>query len=625
VSDTDTDTDTVAGAPTPGASCAPVPHASRPEPGFIGAPGAELFAWFHPALPAGGTVRDCAVVLVAPPGAESVLGHRALRCLADRVAATGFAVVRYDHPFAGDSAGDSAADSADESQRVAAWEAGIHVAADHARAASGASRVVLLGVRLGALLAARAAAERDDVAALVGWAPVVNGTRYAREMRFQGRLAPESDAAEIPPGAVSVMGQPITEPVLRAIEALALPASSAPPAPRALLVVRDDVRDESEALRDALAARGTRVELAQAAGYADAFTEAHKTRPPDAVAEVLTAWLAALDVPERADVVDDRGPAAAPARTLCASHDGRPVALEERTMRMDDDRLFGIVAAPVGSLQGRQGIVLANAGAVHRVGPHRVYVDLARLWAARGFAVLRMDLGGLGDSGAISGARENDPYAPGAVGDLLLASRALHAATGRPIIVGGLCSGAHAAFHAALGADDGLVGGLLLINPITWYWHEGDSLDVGSSQTFNDVRYYNSALRRGDAWLRLLRGQVNVFRVAAVFARRVTSVAASRVRALMRLLRGPLPEDVAADLARIAGRGVHVHLLFGDHEPGLDILRRTAPSALRRLARRGVLTLGLLGPGTHSFADLRGRRRLREESIRQLEARWRPR
>lgn len=48
--------------------------------------------------------------------------------------------------------------------------------------------------------------------------------------------------------------------------------------------------------------------------------------------------------------------------------------------------------------EGAPALVVSNVGLNHRPGPNRLYVDLARSLAARGFSTLRFDLSGLGDS-----------------------------------------------------------------------------------------------------------------------------------------------------------------------------------------------------------------------------------
>src|SRR5690606_33422878 len=49
------------------------------------------------------------------------------------------------------------------------------------------------------------------------------------------------------------------------------------------------------------------------------------------------------------------------------------------------------------------GVVLLNAGVVHRVGPHRLNVSLARRLAGVGLTSWRVDLSGIGDSRPIPG------------------------------------------------------------------------------------------------------------------------------------------------------------------------------------------------------------------------------
>lgn len=114
------------------------------------------------------------------------------------------------------------------------------------------------------------------------------------------------------------------------------------------------------------------------------------------------------------------------------------------------------------------GALLLNAGIVHRVGPHRLGVKLARHLGAAGLSSLRFDLSGLGDS----------PARPDAVGayweqaalDTATAADALATdchLTGRAEFAAiGMCSGADHAYRAAL-ADERLTR-LVLIDPFAY-------------------------------------------------------------------------------------------------------------------------------------------------------------
>jgi hypothetical protein len=60
--------------------------------------------------------------------------------------------------------------------------------------------------------------------------------------------------------------------------------------------------------------------------------------------------------------------------------------------------LSGILTEPARHEAGRPAVLLLNAGLLHRVGPNRLHVVLARRLAAAGLPVLRFDYSGLGES-----------------------------------------------------------------------------------------------------------------------------------------------------------------------------------------------------------------------------------
>lgn len=93
------------------------------------------------------------------------------------------------------------------------------------------------------------------------------------------------------------------------------------------------------------------------------------------------------------------------------------------------------------------GVLLFNAGVIHRVGAHRVNVKLARRLAADGIATLRFDLHGMGDSMRPDGRL---PYKDQVVADLRAAMDVLQQATGaQRFALVGFCSGAMPSYWAA--------------------------------------------------------------------------------------------------------------------------------------------------------------------------------
>ena len=121
-----------------------------------------------------------AVVLCYPLWQEYMRAHRAFRQLAMLLSKAGFSVLRFDYFGTGDSAGES--DAGD----VSRWTHDISTAIDELKDTAGVSKVSLVGLRVGASLAAAVAAERKDLDRIVLWDPVVGGKAYVEKMVLHG-------------------------------------------------------------------------------------------------------------------------------------------------------------------------------------------------------------------------------------------------------------------------------------------------------------------------------------------------------------------------------------------------------------------------------------------------------
>ena len=127
-----------------------------------------------------------------------------------------------------------------------------------------------------------------------------------------------------------------------------------------------------------------------------------------------------------------------------------------------DGHLVGLLATPESDRAApRVAVIILNAGVLHRVGPHRLHVNLARRLATSGIMSLRFDLSGIGDSGHVSGAPS---FTDSAVVDVKSAMDWLgrERAADRFVLFG-ICSGADNALATAT-ADERVVG-LVLLDP----------------------------------------------------------------------------------------------------------------------------------------------------------------
>ncbi|WPB55478.1 hypothetical protein [Xylophilus sp. GOD-11R] len=120
-----------------------------------------------------------------------------------------------------------------------------------------------------------------------------------------------------------------------------------------------------------------------------------------------------------------------------------------------DRALMGMVTLPPRKLAAPVGVLMLNMGANHRVGPRRINVKLAHVLAREGITSLRMDLGGVGDSGV---GHPGDDLRQRAVADLRAAMDLLKTMLDiERFVIVGMCSGAEHAIATAL-ADPRVVG-----------------------------------------------------------------------------------------------------------------------------------------------------------------------
>ena len=589
----------------PAASLAPDAGTMRRTPAYLGAGDRALFAWYHEAEAA--SAGDQVAVICPPVGSEYTRSHRSLRHLADGLARAGVPTLRFDYHGIGDSPGTDL-----DADRLGTWQADIRTAIAHARALSGRERVCVIGVRLGATLAALATAEAP-VDRLVLWNPCVSGKAYAREMRALA-MAAERQTCDIE-GALESAGFVTTAETLAAIARIDLARAPLAALGRVLVVGRDDTCPD-RTLNERFDALGIANDHARLPGWAGMMAEHQFTAVPDAALASIGYWITADHGAGVGHPLAQTTAPAASADPLPGSieldfraHDGRSVRIEETICRFGaDGHLFGILARDSAATD-RPAVVVFNAGAAHHVGPNRLYVELARNVAALGLPCLRFDLESLGDSVNRVPARENYPYPHGAVADGRAAIAHLREHYGyRRFIALGLCSGAHTVFHLGLELADDPLEELVMINPMQFYWVEGMSLDT--SRRFEDMVQYRKSMRDPRRWLKLARGDVNFRRMADVVAGQARTHARAWLDALREALLPHGGPRLSRDLKKLFAMGRRVALFVSEGDPGRDVLMAGAKLTATRALRDGRIRLQMIPHADHTFSQWKPRRDL---------------
>ncbi|MCO5119231.1 MAG: hypothetical protein M9951_06310 [Burkholderiaceae bacterium] len=157
-------------------------HQIARQPVRFGPADRQMVGMYHfprPAAPQGITALLC-----SPFGQEAIRAHRVFTVLADRLAQRGVPTLRFDYHGTGDSPG------ADDVGEMEGWAADVVAAQDKLDALARPAHRVWIGLRLGALLCAKASrAASATLDTIVFWDPVVDGGSYLRELARADREA----------------------------------------------------------------------------------------------------------------------------------------------------------------------------------------------------------------------------------------------------------------------------------------------------------------------------------------------------------------------------------------------------------------------------------------------------
>ena len=572
-------------------------------PLYFGPAERPLLGWLHLPISSWSGAR---VIICSPLGYEGLFAYPALRELALRlVLQTRAAVLRFDYDGTGDSAG-----SDEDPLRVEHWLHSIDAAIDEIKhRAPSDGPVILIAMRAGALLAASAASKRKDISGLVLWAPSTSGRAFVREQKAFASMAHATASAssvaapDWGDGGFEANGYVFSSETVATLSALALEETAVPPA-GAILVLE---RRESPARTTAFATwreQGAVVDLVTIPDYPEMLAPPLTSISPVESIERIVEWVASL-----AGTLDVKPfPVARELKTRVLI---APDVIEEAVWYDKPSRRFGILTQPANG-SCKTAMIFLNNAAGYRVGPHGMVPIVARALASEGIASFRVDAAGLGDSLLPDGRLPHHPYNLDALDDVRAVLGTLSARGFTRMAAGGLCSAAFLAWQAAQAFPE--IQDLVLINPQTFHWTLGDSLDVSPLQDQYAMDHYSQSARSAEKWRKLLRGEVNLAFVAQLVLKRAIGSIGTRFRTIAtRLGLGRVDSAASRTVQSIAARGGTVSFIFSGDDPGYGYLLRELGGNMRALMRLGALQLTTVDGPDHSFTARWATRRLTEE------------
>jgi len=583
------------------------------------------------------------VVLCNTFGFDGLVAYRAVRHLAGALTERDFWSLHIDYDGEGDSSGGPW-----DPDRLDSWIAGIDAAVG-VLCSRGVSDIRLVGYRAGAMLTHRYATTHPGISGLVLWWPTVSGAAYVRELRALSRLSAAARPVQrvttdhFPEDSLEVCGFEFSADALVDLAAIDLAAAPCPVRPPLVLLIDRSDAAPNEPLLRSLADLGSTIDYERMPGYGEFMTDDEvKSVPPRRTLDRIVDW---LDAPNPA--LSNVGPRLAVDTNV----------VETDTLSIDDptagrftplgpardcvveepawigDRLFAIISRPAGRASVRSAsIILCTTGANSRVGPGRLYVNLARYWASLGFTVVRIDLAGVGDNVGVDPLTEIQPHASSCIDEIREAVAWVRTRTGfDAVVLFGVCSGAFNAFHAAV--DGVAIDHAILVNPGIFY--------VGADQTASSSTETNllaaHSLGRGlvspRKWRLVLREQgvrkglthaLDLLRAGATNGFGVALGAVARNAARRAGLRVEAPSALPTDLEKISARGVKVLMIFSAGESTTRYVRMFGGRALEVLLRSDRVRLVEIAGGDHVFSSPGSRQRLCEEATEYLEREYPP-
>ena len=490
---------------------------------------------------------DIGVVICSAVGHDALVSHTTVRKLAIGLAQAGYPTLRFDYPGTGDSEDVVGADP------VTGWMRGIDEAISFLRGTS-VRRIILCGVRLGALFALVKAAEHGDVDDVVMIDPVTSGALFLRELGIAASLNghqtnPNAAALELD-GVFLATG---TASPLHAMNASLFQSRPA----RRCLILNSSVSRHAERLAARLTELGVEVTQAEFVRWNEYDGDGRIGVPVDL--DMIRTWL----------------PPATNSASRLACRPDMTTGLGDRTFferpLLFGNRLFGTLCQPRGETVPGRVVVVGNAGIGPRHGHARFHVLLARRLAAAGIASLRFDFAGLGDSAAADSDAGTHIYATDRRPDIAAALDALQALGYSGFAAAGICSGGYHAWQASL--QDERIDTLLMVNPATFSWKDGQSFDMLMQTSGHSTRFYLATLSQGSGWKRLLRREVDVRRVFRTLRTQAVRRLSVAVGQGARLVGWPTDSNAPFRAMRmLSRRGVRVLVVMAADDAGADLL-----------------------------------------------------
>jgi len=274
--------------------------------------------------------------------------------------------------------------------------------------------------------------------------------------------------------------------------------------------------------------------------------------------------------------------------------------------------LVGVLTEADQRLQKKLCVIISNSGLIHKPGPNRLSVKIARQLASAGIHAFRFDFSGMGDS-PLSGTVQDALRAN--ITEIGWAMDKITEITGiTQFALYGLCSAAEVSFRASL--EDDRVTGLILVDG---YYQTKELLDriLPVAARKCNIRYYKKHLLDYRRWIKIFSGKSK-----AISWKNLVAIPGIIAGPIIRKLKGLMgrrkpaqtehrPIDPGIDKwEKLFDRGIAVQLIYSEGSHYVDLYHHSLAAHLKPFRKNNALEYRLVKNADHTFTPVWAQQRL---------------
>lgn len=535
--------------------------------------------------------KSTGIIIIGPMGPEYMYCQRTIKCLSQQLAQQGFYALRYD-PL---GMGNSSSDLYDQNI-VEKWLAAPLKLSQHLTQFASLHEILFISLRSGALILSELL-KTQKIDQAIYWFPYTNGKAWVRDLSLVDSML-KIDSKN--PDIINGGGYPLTAQAQQQISQINLNQSIIK-ATQKILLIEDSKSLPNKKLASVLQ-ENCQLDKLALPGMKEMLQQATLSVVPQSNLDKITQWTVYSNHPSNAHQSNAQQ---LNSQQINSQYEGYNY-IEHEIVIPGEKNLYGIFCRPKNAAY-TDILLLANAGSGHHVGPNRLNVDIARSAADYSLASYRFDLAHLGESTHDDGSRDNHPYAQSAAEDVIDVIKFLSENYTKNIVLVGLCSAGYNFFRALIKSDYKSVKKLIVINPLTFYYQQGNSIFSPQDSSLQVKILYASSKALKEQKNKNTFSKARFLNITKYTIAYLLGAVSNNFQRLLFKFGVPLKNQLDKDLFNLHKKNIQLTFLCSDTDPGYFIITNQAPVFTNKYLKTEHLVIKMMTDSDHTFSSIESR------------------